>query len=438
MPVQMKLSPWQAEFLNRFDDDLLICMTGIGAGKTRAAAIWLVLQCARKPDSRFIAIAQNYKQLSRVLVRDIMLVATEMGLHVFHNKSEMTIKFHDTGAEVFCYSGDSPTGILGLSEIDGAVFDEAAFLDESVYNYAMDRCRGGKYPVVVRLISSPQNTMASQWFVNLVRNNPDKVIRASSFDNKFTSDAYKEELKKRYVEGSNLYRQQVLGEILDTDVASQIIRRTDFIAERDTSVVRPRGHWLGADFSGGVGCDSDVFTIIDSYGVVEYTSDNELNTQQKVAGLQLLYSKYSPDGSGLDVTGGYGNGAKDLGTEKGMKLTGYNFGADAIDKERYPNMRTEGYMELAESIRGGFWVPEEAKPELLAQQAYIDKKGRISLIPKELVKKMLGGKSPDLADSIMLAHYAMKHGQAPVAGDVSAEKAQEIASRYMAMFRANY
>lgn len=434
----MKLSPWQAEFMKRFDEDLLICMTGIGAGKTRAAAIWLSLQCAKKPGARFIAIAQNYKQLSRVLVRDVVLVATEMGLRVVHNKSEMTIRFEDTGAEVFCYSGDSPTGILGLSEIDGAVFDEAAFLDESVYNYAMDRCRGGKYPVVVRLISSPQNTVASQWFVNLVRNNPDKVIHASSLDNPFTSDEYKEELKRRYVEGSNLYRQQILGEILDTDVASQIIRRTDFVAERDMSIVRPRGHWLGADFSGGVGCDSDVFTIIDSYGVVEYQSDNELNTQQKVAGIKLLYDKYDPDGTGLDITGGYGNGARDLGIEKGMKLTGFNFGSDAIDKERYPNMRTEGYMELAESIRGGFWVPEEARVELLAQQATIDKKGRISLVPKEMVKKMLGGKSPDLADSIMLAHYAMKHGGAPKADDVSPEKAREIANRYMALWRANF
>ena len=422
--------------MRRFDEDLLICLTGIGAGKTRAAAIWLALQCAKKPGARFIAIAQNFRQLSRVLVRDVMIVATQMGLNVTHNRSEMTIRFDDTGAEVFCYSGESPEGILGLSEIDGVVFDEAAFLDESVYNYAMDRCRGGKYPVVVRLISSPQNTVASQWFVKLVRNNPDKVIHASSLDNKFTSEEYKAELKQRYVEGSNLYRQQILGEILDTDVASQIIKRADFVARRDESTVKPKGYWLGADFSGGVGCDSDVFAIIDSYGVVEYQDDNELNTQQKVAGIELLYSKYNPDATGLDITGGYGNGAKDLGTEKGMKLTGYNFADAAIDPQ-YPNMRTEGYMELAESIRNGFWIPEEVREELLAQQATIDKKGRISLVPKELVKKILGGKSPDRADAIMLAHYAMKHGGAPT-GDVSREKAAEIANRYMALFHANY
>ena len=71
MDVKLKLSPWQKKFvIDGFDDPLRIAVTGIGSGKSRALAVWIVLQCLKKPGLRGIVIAQIYKTLTRVLVRE--------------------------------------------------------------------------------------------------------------------------------------------------------------------------------------------------------------------------------------------------------------------------------------------------------------------------------------------------------------------------------
>lgn len=426
---RIKLSEWQRKFiLDGFDDFLRIACTGISAGKSMALALWLVMQMARKPGCRCIAIAQTHKALKRVLIRELKVVCALLGIAYKYNKTEQEFSIGES--VVFGYSGENPEAILGLSEIDILVIDEAAYICEEAYQYASDRMRGGKYPTMVRLISSPQSMSAENWFSDIVLKNPDCVVKASALDNPFTSEKFKQGLKDRYGEGSNLYRQQVLGEIFDFDVASQIVMRKDFVQDR-LQAEKP-GYWMGADFAGGVGADSDVFLISDSAGYVEDVWDAYLNTQAKVGAMSILHTKYNPSGFFGDCTGGYGNGAIDLAKTKGITIDGVNFAREAYNPELYPNARTEMYIELAQDIRNGYYVPPEIQKELLAIQATVDKRGRISLVPKELTKKILGH-SPDRADALALSNYARRHCGVVMGGDITAEKAAEIANRYLSM-----
>ena len=427
---RLKLSRWQKEFiLDGFDDPLRIACTGVSAGKSRALAIWLVMQMVRKPGCRCIAIAQTHKALKRVLMRELKVVCALLNLSYTYNKSEQEFSLPN-GSCIFGYSGENPEAILGLSEIDILVIDEAAYIPEEAYQYASDRMRGGKYPTMVRLISSPQSMSAENWFSDIVLKNPDCVVKASALDNPFTSDKFKQGLKDRYGEGSNLYRQQVLGEIFDFDVASQIVMRKDFVASKIAATTP--GYWMGSDFAGGVGADNDVFTIIDGGGYVEDQWDAFLNTQAKVGAISLMHGKYSPAAFFGDCTGGYGNGTIDLAKTRGIDITGINFAREAYNPELYPNARTEMYIELAQDIKAGFDVPDEIKTELLAIQATVDKRGRISLVPKELTKKVLGP-SPDRADALALANYARRHAGVNIVDGVSAQQATEIANKYLSM-----
>lgn len=424
---RLKLSRWQKEFLlDGFDDPLRIACTGVSAGKSRALAIWLIMQMVRKPGCRCIAIAQTHKALKRVLIRELKVVCALLGIAYKYNKTEQEFSIGES--VVFGYSGENPEAILGLSEIDILVIDEAAYICEEAYQYASDRMRGGKYPTMVRLISSPQSMSAENWFSDIVTKNPYCVVKASALDNPFTSDKFKQGLKDRYVEGSNLYRQQVLGEIFDFDVASQIVMRKDFVASKIAATTP--GYWMGSDFAGGVGADNDVFTIIDGGGYVEDQWDAFLNTQAKVGAISLMHGKYSPSAFFGDCTGGYGNGTIDLAKTRGIDITGINFAREAYNPELYPNARTEMYIELAQDIKAGFYVPDDIKTELLAIQATVDKRGRISLVPKELTKKVLGH-SPDRADALALANYARRHAGVNIVDGVSAKQATEIAYKYL-------
>ena len=431
MDVKIKLSRWQKRFvIDGFDDPLRIAVTGIGSGKSRALAVWIVLQCLKKPGLRGIVLAQIYKTLTRVLVREIQVVASIMGVQYAYNKSSMEMTFPN-GSTLFFYSGENATGVLGLSEIDMLAMDEAAYLAREVYDFSRDRMRGGKYKPMVRLISSPVNDQLENWFRDLCQRYPDCVINAATYDNPFVSAEFIQELKDRYIEGSTLYQQQVQGLFLDTDIASQLIKRADFVKAKNPPT--KIAYWLGADWSGGVGCDFDVVCVVDDMGVVDLVEDNGLNTQQKVAAVKLMWDKHQPKSAYGDATGGFGQGAMDLCREKNMILSPANFSAKPFNESLYPNLRTEAYAELARDIRNGFYIPEDVRAELLAQQVTIDNRGRIALVPKELVKKALG-RSPDRADAIALANYARNHGGATVGQGYSAKQAQEIGDRYLSLF----
>ena len=305
--------------------------------------------------------------------------------------------------------------------------DEAAYDNAEIYNNAKDRMRGGKYKPMTRLISSPNSTERVQnWFSALCKKYPECVIRATAFDNPFTSQEFKDELKERYTEGSSMYRQQVLGEILDMDVASQIIFRNQFPASKNDT---GKEYWFGMDAS-GVGADSDMYAVIDKYGMVDYVERVESKTQEKVGITTMLYDKYNINSGNIDLTGGYGNGLFDLVAEKGYNVGGINFSQKAIDSKLYPNARTEMYMEFAKAVKEGFWVNDTVKEELLAQSMFINNKGQAQLVPKEDVKKILGH-SPDLCDAVALAIYAMNHTESQVMTQQQAEAVVDEYLRYM-------
>lgn len=434
MDVKIKLSRWQKRFvIDGFDDPLRIAVTGIGSGKSRALAVWIVLQCLKKPGLRGIVLAQIYKTLTRVLVREIQVVSALMSVQYDYNKSSMEMTFSN-GSTLFFYSGENATGVLGLSEIDILAMDEAAYLQREVYDFSRDRMRGGRYSPMVRLISSPVNDQIENWFRDLCQKYPDCVVNAATYDNPFVSAEFIQELKDRYIEGSTLYQQQVQGLFLDTDVSSQLVKRADFVNVKNPPT--KIAYWLGADWSGGVGCDSDVIAVVDDMGVVELIEDNGLDTTQKVAAVKLMWDKHNPKSAYGDATGGFGLGAMDLCREKNMIISPANFSAKPFNEDLYPNLRTEAYAELARDIRNGFYIPEDVRAELLAQQVTIDSRGRIALAPKELVKKALG-RSPDRADAIALANYAKNHGGATVGQGYSAQQAQAIGDKYLSLFAAS-
>ena len=414
--------------LDGFDDELRIACTGISAGKSRALAIWLIMQMVRKPECRCIGIAQTHKALKRVLIREMQAVCGMFKVGYDYNKSEQEFVLSN-GSVMFGYSSENPSGMLGLSEIDILAMDESAYIAEEAYQYASDRMRGGKYEPMVRLISSPQSMSAENWFSSICKNHSDCVVRATALDNPFTSDKFKARLKERYVEGSNIYRQQVLGEIFEFDIASQIVMRADFIAAKLVNPNR-KGFWMGADFA-GLGADENTVVVIDETGMVDWKHAAELNTNQKVEQIWELWQNFHPQSAFGDGTGGYGQGAMDLAEQKNMKMRPINFAEKAFNEVDYPNTRTEMYLELAKEIRNGFWVTDEVKTELLALQVAINKRGQQQLLPKELAKKILGH-SPDMADAVALAVYAKNHGGNRPGEGYSSEQASEVADRYLA------
>ena len=404
--MQVEMSKAQLEFLSRDDDHLVMLVTGIGAGKSYVAS-WYVAKMFCE-GHRIIVSAQNFKALSRVLFAEIRKRLDELKFPYTYNKSSMEI----SGPEGFNgwvvgFSAENPEGILGLSDMDVYVADEFFFCQEDMYNYACDRLRGKNIEkTYIRLISSPNSfDPGAAWAVNLVASNPDKVINASSLDNPFTSQSFKNDLLERYPPGTQLYDQQVNGLLVDSRAANIAIDDRLFTDSRPEHAPGSPV-WVGCDLA-GAGRDDSVFVAIDEYGFLESKRFHHAETQLLVSELLDWNRKYQIAGSCIDTTGGFGTGLFDYTKRSVSNTEGVNFGSASID-DNYNNMRTWMHFNARKAVSGSsFYMPNFDDGAKIREESryalyFVDQRGKTAMIPKEDIKKSIG-RSPDALDALLLA-----------------------------------
>ena len=415
--VDAPMSDFQLEFIGRNDEPLLILQTGVGAGKTRVAAWSIVLKML--DGWRVLAIAQNSKALKNVLYRDIlkilMTLLPDYRPDKYYNKTEGHIALPPDFGEACCDGGtdENPSGILGYTEYDGVVFDEASRICLEMRNNAEDRNRGNGIVPWVRYLSSPNMEQPEPWFADECKKYPGCVIHATSLDNKFTTDEYKARLKERYVEGSTLYKQQVLGLIIEGDGTDAVFLRSvlqnsmgipfeDRFARTmycaigvdcarfgdDNTVVCIRfGYWCGDPLK--------VLHGRDSYEISDAMDDFYILARERRVTVQR---------ENVDMA--YGSGVVDVRRNKGHRnVNEVGFGDGPADKAHYLNMRAELYFRAQAWFNGGGIIRDDKLAEELRVQRYqIVKENKFKLVDKEIIKEILG-RSPDRSDAFALTFY---------------------------------
>ncbi|MBO4516720.1 hypothetical protein J5751_04820 [bacterium] len=131
-------------------------------------------------------------------------------------------------------------------------------------------------------------------------------------------------------------------------------------------------------------------------------------TETELAGeIILLLNKYRCNKVFIDV--GYGYGTIDILKEKGLGdiVCGIPFNSKPLKRELYSNKRTEIYGEMRDWLlqEGGVDIPDDQVlvNELLSiPDFHINSNGQFVMESKDEIKKMLNGKSPDIADAIAL------------------------------------
>lgn len=394
---EVKLSKFQKEFIRRRDEPLLVLATGISAGKSKVAGLWCVLETVQK-QCRIIAAAQNFKALSEVLFREIKFWLEYFGVkYKYHFGQKFTL---ENGSEIFGASAENPEGILGFTDISAALIDEAAYCPQELYHYIGDRMRGDGIKPKYRLISSPSNQQKAKWFTDLCLANPGQVIHATALDNPFTSDEFKESLKKRYGEGSALYRQQVLGEFIETDSSDALITIDKFVSAptRDAGV----GFTIGCD-AARFGVDRTVIILRDNSRIVNTAVLHKSDTFEICTAINKLALGKQINGIFVDGTGGYGAGIVDqLKLTYKNKVHEINFGGKSNDSV-CSNNRALMYRNLRDALIDGFYVDDpEIREEICAQRLKLNTAGLFQLVPKEQIKEYLG-RSCDLSDALALS-----------------------------------
>lgn len=106
----------------------------------------------------------------------------------------------------------------------------------------------------------------------------------------------------------------------------------------------------------------------------------------------------------IDDTG-VGGGVTDEMIKRGYNVIAINFGAQAKDKDKYPNLISEAWFEFGEILgQIDLIMNTDLLMELTTRQWKQDMKGKRAIESKGDYKKR-GFKSPDLADACIIAYY---------------------------------
>ena len=110
---------------------------------------------------------------------------------------------------------------------------------------------------------------------------------------------------------------------------------------------------------------------------------------------------FQPDAVFVDA--GRGEGVIDRLRQLGYSVMEINFGAKAIEPNRYVNKRSEMWDKVRDWLESGGTIPNNSdlKTELSSPTYSFDARGRFVLEPKEKLKER-GLRSPDIADALAL------------------------------------
>jgi phage terminase large subunit-like protein len=410
--MKVELMPFQLEMLQRDDEKLLIACCGVSSGKSYAASVYIAMKLVQQ--NTIIAAAQNFTALHRVLFGEVRKRLNEWGIPYEYNKSDKEIRVGEHGV---CYgaTSENPDAILGMTEVNILVIDEAGYCQENLFNWGSDRLRGRTVTMPrIRLFTSPDSFNAAHaWFVNLCNKNPKAIINASALDNIYTSDEFKADLLERYPPGTQLYEQQILGHIVDSRSANMAI--DDRLFAHDRPAHRSNEPvWIGCDLA-GAGRDDSVFVAIDDYGFIESRRFHHAETQLLVSELLQMNQQYNVAGVCIDCTGGFGNGLFDYTKRSVKNVDGINFGSAAED-DSFNNLRTEMHFGLRQAVsETNLYLPENDDGAKIREECryalyFVDNKGRTAMFPKEDIKKAIG-RSPDALDALLLAVKARNSSQ---------------------------
>ena len=185
-----------------------------------------------------------------------------------------------------------------------------------------------------------------------------------------------------------------------------VLSRKAVLDAMSRQVTDEGGYMIGCDVA-RFGDDRTVIVLRKGMKTIDYQILKKHDTVQvSEAIIEMIDGKECR--INIDDTG-VGGGVSDNLMHKGYDVNMVNFGANAIDNDKYANTISEMWFEFR-SIIGEVQLPDDNTllEELTDRYYSFDNKERKKIESKDDYKKR-NNKSPDLADAFLLAFYSKSH-----------------------------
>ena len=413
---------WMAvELLNDNSTKEILYGGGASGGKTFLGCAWIIMSCLRYPETRWLIGRSKLNTLKNTTLKtfndilkdwklvDKFKINYQTNTITCHNGSEILLK------DLFSYPSDPEFDSLGSLEITGAFLDEANQIAYKAFEIVNTRIRYklSYYGISGKCLLSC-NPSKGWIYTTFYKPHIDmtlplwrKYIPALATDNPNTEPSYIESLMR----ATEATKQRLLWGSWDySDDIDSLFRYSDLINMRRVPPDEGGEFYLTCDIA-RLGKDSTLLIVWRGLTIMEIIQLEGVTTDisaNKIGDIcrrwNILMRNVIIDGDGLGV-----------GVIDQLKgVVSFINGSRAIESggkpTNYQNLKSQCYYLLAEYIeRGKISCSSNINNETfealcqelgVIKQKDIDGDGKLMVIPKDVMKRILG-RSPDIADSVM-------------------------------------
>lgn len=414
----VKLMPYQKRMLHS-SNPFTFAVMGRGSGKTYTLSLIALINLLK--GKNLIMAAQKYDALRDVLMRQLKLRVKEWGLEDVVKFCMNPIRATYGDHTIYGSSYEAIESVRGLDSISGILLDEVALAPLDILD-VLGPCLRGQEVVDPFIFGATTPRATSLWnhrFAGRLAGSEDwEIIKATTYDN-LTLTKQQLDIIERSVQTPEMKRQELLAEIMLNGSDNCLVHEDEFPSmaapSSDTRVI------AGLDLSKGT-VERDAFGWFVRQGnrildmkefrgksheqVVKYILDFHAKTPISELNIDLNWSEYA-----YNIL------------KYHMPCTQVAFGERASEEHRheYANIRAEMWFNLAWYVKHGLHIgfrPETTiydadgnlvgadvcahlRQQLCTVTWLRDKTGRLQLIDKEELRKLIG-MSPDIGDAAAL------------------------------------
>ncbi len=423
--IRFEPNPKQFKALQYLKDDKTNEVLYGGAasgGKSFLGCAYIIISALQYPETRWLigrSKLKNLKDTTLNTFNDILKMWNLTGR--FKTNHQTNIITVDNGSEIilkdlFSYPSDPQFDSLGSLEISGCFLDEVNQISSKAYEIVNTRIRYKlkQYGLTAKCLSScnPSKGWVYTTFYkpSLENNLPDyrKYIPALATDNPNTEPSYIESLRR----SSEAVQQRLLYGNWDySDDIDSLFKYEHLVKLKDTSNVQLGStKYITSDIA-RLGKDTTIIIVWDGLTIIEIIQLQQVTTDISAQKIKDTCLEYNIQMSNVIIDAdGIGGGVIDQ--LSGVKSFINNSRPIQVEGQPdvYQNLKSQCFYNLAhlveiQSIKcmniSDEYFETICQELQIIKQKDIDKDGKLAVIPKDIMKKILG-RSPDFADAIMM------------------------------------
>lgn len=445
----VKLMPYQKRMLHS-KNPFTVAVMGRGSGKTYTLSLIAMLNLLK--GKNLILMAQKYDALRDVLMKQVRARVKEWGLEDVVKICMNPIRATYGEATLFCGSYEAVESLRGLDSISGLIMDEQALAPLDILDVLGPCLRGPgvEDPFIFGATTPRATSLWNHRYAGKLAGSEDwEIIKATTYDN-LTLTRQQLDIIERSVQTPEMKRQELLAEIMLNGSDNCLVHEDEFPSmaapSSDTRVI------AGLDLSKGT-VERDAFGWFVRQGnrILDMKEFRGKSHEQVVKYILDFHSKTPISELNIDLN--WSEYAANV-LKYHMPVTQVAFGERASEEHRheYANIRAEMWFNLAWYVKHGLYIgfrPETTiydadgnlvgadvcahlRQQLCTVTWLRDKTGRLQLIDKEELRKLIG-MSPDIGDAAALTCLDRYTGDDPSVRMSTPEGRRKQQKRYAAM-----